>query len=79
MTEITAVEIRPGDKIKVQWGKWGMIEVVVFRVSPRGNLFVRRWRPKMRNYTNPRRAWPNSDSGYYVKANTRKAAAEDEE
>lgn len=49
--------LRPGDKVRVLWGNLGQVEAMISRINNKGDLFVRRWRPKMRNYTQPRKVY----------------------
>lgn len=55
--------LRPGDKIRVQWGTLGQVEAKIARINSKGEVFARRYRPNMRNYTQERKVFVIAEDG----------------
>lgn len=63
--EITQDVLRPGDRIKVNWGKFGTVQAIVTNVSINGKIYAKRWR-KVRGYTQERNIILDEQGNYVV-------------
>lgn len=55
--------LRPGDSIRVVWGNRGAIEAVVSRINGAGAVYAKRRKRGTRNFTLPRRVYPDTLDG----------------
>lgn len=57
-------DLRPGMVIRVTFGARGSQRAEVTRVTPAGNVYVRKWRATSETWTKPIRLYPSEFIGF---------------